>query len=339
MVIKNLVSVIVPVYNITSRDENALERCLDSLKAQSCRDAEFLLIDDGSTDDSGAVCDQYAADDSRFVVFHTENQGLCKARNYGLDNARGEYVFFSDADDIVHPQCLEIMRALLVKHPECDTVKGLRAKYDYNDIPPFEQIQKPDYIITDKEEAFRITIRHMYGVWNRMTRHSIIKNERFVVCRHEDFDYSCRIIVNSRKCIFLKNVTYQYIQYSRSLKTENAEKNYVKRLQTIRRVYRDTVKTKAPPLSSEILWCLYYNWIEMYHLTSYKKELRQEMERIKAETWKDTMHSNLPISKKMLLCILIRYPSLATFKPFQYLRRHFNLFRFHNPKSSITIDI
>lgn len=92
-----IISVIVPVY----KAEKYLHRCVDSILAQSYTDFELLLIDDGSPDNSGAICDEYAAKDSRVRVFHKKNGGVSSARNLGLDNARGEYVTFCDSDDYV----------------------------------------------------------------------------------------------------------------------------------------------------------------------------------------------------------------------------------------------
>ncbi|MGN0202626.1 MAG: glycosyltransferase family 2 protein, partial [Candidatus Cryptobacteroides sp.] len=89
------ISVIVPVYNA----ESTIRRCVDSILAQTFTDFECLLIDDGSKDRSGEICDEYAAKDSRVRVFHKENGGVSSARNVGLDNAKGEWVTFVDSDD------------------------------------------------------------------------------------------------------------------------------------------------------------------------------------------------------------------------------------------------
>lgn len=97
------ISVIVPVYNT----EKYLKRCIDSILEQSYSDFELLLIDDGSKDGSGAICNEYAAKDSRVHVFHKPNGGASSARNVGLDNAKGEWIAFADADDILSPRWLQ----------------------------------------------------------------------------------------------------------------------------------------------------------------------------------------------------------------------------------------
>lgn len=98
-----IVSVIVPVYNA----EKYLHRCVDSILAQKFTDFELLLVNDGSKDKSGEICDEYAAKDSRVCVFHKENAGASSARNYGLDKAEGKYICFVDADDWVEINYIE----------------------------------------------------------------------------------------------------------------------------------------------------------------------------------------------------------------------------------------
>ena len=94
----DLISIIVPVYNI----EKYLDRCIQSILSQTYTNFELLLIDDGSTDSSGAICDSYAEQDSRVRVFHKPNGGVSSARNMGLDNANGEWITFCDSDDWVY---------------------------------------------------------------------------------------------------------------------------------------------------------------------------------------------------------------------------------------------
>lgn len=98
-----LLSIIIPVYNI----EDCLERCVESVRTQTWKKLEILLVDDGSTDRSGAICDTFAAKDDRIRVFHKKNGGSSSARNLGIANAKGEYLGFVDSDDWVEPQMYE----------------------------------------------------------------------------------------------------------------------------------------------------------------------------------------------------------------------------------------
>lgn len=101
---EQLVSVIIPVYNVG----RYLPQCFDSVTSQTYRNLEIIVIDDGSTDDSGSICDQYAEKDDRIRVIHTDNRGLASARNLGLENVSGEYISFIDSDDWIEPQTIEM---------------------------------------------------------------------------------------------------------------------------------------------------------------------------------------------------------------------------------------
>lgn len=102
------ISVIVPVYNV----EKFLRRCIDSILAQTFTDFELLLIDDGSKDKSGEICDEYAAKDARIRVFHKQNGGVSSARNLGIDKAQGEWVYFVDSDDWIEIETLSIVQSI-----------------------------------------------------------------------------------------------------------------------------------------------------------------------------------------------------------------------------------
>lgn len=100
-----MISVIVPIYNV----EKYLPTCIESILNQTYKDLEVLLIDDGSTDNSGRICDEYAQRDSRCIAIHQSNKGVATVRNTGLNQATGDYITFIDSDDYIHPQMIEIL--------------------------------------------------------------------------------------------------------------------------------------------------------------------------------------------------------------------------------------
>ena len=106
-----LISIIVPVYNV----ENFLTRCFESIRTQTYENVEILLIDDGSTDKSGVICDSLAQNDPRVSVIHQNNMGLSEARNTGLNIAKGEFISFIDSDDFIDPTMLETLLELLLQ--------------------------------------------------------------------------------------------------------------------------------------------------------------------------------------------------------------------------------
>lgn len=149
------ISVIVPVYNV----EKYLPRCIDSILSQSFTDFELILVDDGSPDNSGKICDEYAQKDNRVRVFHKSNGGVSSARNLGLDNARGEWVTFIDSDDHVDVDYLQELISF-VNHGSIDWVvtlntikkhtphKSVSLKYDdYNQLFSLYDLDKNGYVI------------------------------------------------------------------------------------------------------------------------------------------------------------------------------------------------
>ena len=113
-----LVSIVVPVYKI----ENVLHYCIDSILNQIYEDFELILVDDGSPDNSGKICDEYAKKENRIKVIHKENGGVSSARNCGIDAAKGKYICFVDSDDYVNKNYLEILIKTKSEHPEFDNI-------------------------------------------------------------------------------------------------------------------------------------------------------------------------------------------------------------------------
>ena len=135
---KTFVSVVVPVYNV----EPFLPECVESILAQTWQNYEVILVDDGSTDSSGKMCDDYARKNTRVRVIHKKNGGLSSARNAGIDIALGNYIAFVDSDDAVHPDYLkvlvEIAEGLDADLVACDFNKGEVCKWTEESVPQFE---------------------------------------------------------------------------------------------------------------------------------------------------------------------------------------------------------
>ena len=101
----NLISIIVPIYNV----EKYLKKCIDSIINQTYKNLEIILVDDGSPDNCGKICDEYAKKDNRIKVIHKENGGVSSARNVGVENATGEYIGFVDSDDYIEKDMYEVL--------------------------------------------------------------------------------------------------------------------------------------------------------------------------------------------------------------------------------------
>lgn len=211
------ISVIVPVYNA----EKYLQRCVDSILSQTFTDFELLLIDDGSKDKSGAICDEYAAKDSRVRVFHKENGGVSSARNLGLDNVKGEWISFIDADDKVKETLCEVLHTYFLRYCQCDILR-----YGYEHRMPsgctVTNLSK-EYRLTDKEEIIKIcdSVCYFEMIWNAAFRAELVRDIRFdtSIDWSEDYLFMYKCISKSREVYIINKVLYHYYDTPNSLRT------------------------------------------------------------------------------------------------------------------------
>ena len=145
-----LLSIITPVYNV----EAYLDRCVQSVLSQSYHDIELILIDDGSTDGSAGLCDEWAAKDSRIVVVHQKNAGVSAARNAGLKIAQGDYLTFVDPDDFLAPDTYSVNMTYLQAHQEVDMLQYPYCNYiNDNEAPDFHR--PASVLLSGAEEIFK----------------------------------------------------------------------------------------------------------------------------------------------------------------------------------------
>lgn len=167
-----MISVIVPVYNV----EPYLRKCLDSVIDQTYRDIEILVIDDGSTDGCGRICDEYAERDERVKVFHTENRGLSCARNLGLDEAQGEWIGFVDSDDWIEPDMYECLLSRALE-TGADVVECGYYNEHKNEIIT----NKRKDLLLSGQEAVSALLRGELSnsVWNKLWKKKCFSSVRF----------------------------------------------------------------------------------------------------------------------------------------------------------------
>ncbi len=222
----DLISVIVPIYNV----EQYMERCIKSIQNQTYRNLEIILVDDGSPDNCGEICDQYAAEDERIKVIHKENGGLSDARNAGIEVASGEYYFLVDSDDWIHHQTVEIMMQMISKN-SCDVaICGYQYAYEgkeYSDKELDIQTVLCKYDDVDGYTAQEIYFtnpdkRLVYTVpWNKLYHKDLFKNIRYPKGKvHEDEFTTFKLLHEAKKIGIIEEELYYYFVRSDSIMGE-----------------------------------------------------------------------------------------------------------------------
>ena len=211
------VSIIVPVYQV----ENYIRQCIDSILVQTFTDFELILVDDGSKDKSGQICDEYAVLDQRVKVIHKENGGLSDARNCGMDQAVGNYFMFVDSDDYIAPTMLEYLyKALMNKEADIAVCNFLHF---------FEEDRKRDFstniqseVLSGAEIFYSRKNERVYGIWtvawNKLYKRETLGNVRFRFGKyHEDEFWANDIYQMDIKVVTIPECLYYYRQRDNSI--------------------------------------------------------------------------------------------------------------------------
>lgn len=211
----DLISVIIPVYKV----EDFLNRCVDSILDQTYENLEIILVDDGSPDRCGVICDEYAKKDDRIKVIHKENGGLSDARNVGIEAATGDYITFLDSDDWVHMNYLKVLHSLLKsKNADisvCNFVKiysenippntGNAIIYEYSNIDALNQLSGEFYV-------------QMVVAWGKLYKTDLFNDIRFPVGKiHEDEFTTYKLLYKAYKVVFTTEPLLYYWQRQDSI--------------------------------------------------------------------------------------------------------------------------
>lgn len=219
---EELISVIVPIYQV----EGYLRRCIDSICGQTYPRLEIILVDDGSPDGCGAICDEYAARDSRVKVIHKNNGGLSDARNAGLDAARGQYIGFVDGDDYIKPEMYGTMLDRLKSARADLAVCAFLVVDERGNVLADQQLAAPDRdMLLTREEAFeQLMGKNLVSFAtapNRLYRRGLFSELRFPKGRlHEDEFTAHSIYWQCERVSFLREPLYCYVQHSGSIMGE-----------------------------------------------------------------------------------------------------------------------
>lgn len=260
-----LISVIIPVYKV----EEYLAKCVDSVLAQTYGNLEVILVDDGSPDGCGKICDDYAARDSRVKVIHKQNGGLSSARNAGIDAASGDYLAFVDSDDWIEPDAYDAMLSAALQY-HVKLVCAGRLDEDAGTGAVREGLcPQKEEVVSGKELVSRIfRWDHLdSAAWDKLYARELFREIRYPFGRVvEDVPTTYRIALLAGSAVLLPKRIYHYLHRENSITTAAVSEKTFHFSQNAARVYAD-IRENWPELETEARYLrvrsLYYNlWME-----------------------------------------------------------------------------
>lgn len=236
------ISIIVPVYNT----ERFVSKCIESILGQSFEDFELILIDDGSTDQSGDICDKYATKDSRVKAIHQKNRGVSAARNRGLDVAQGNYLYFVDSDDYLESNALEIIYPYFFDSDIDMVCFGFQYRDENSNLIRLNEYTQKVLIREELiEEFFKSPNRLNGSCWNKIFRKEKISALRFdeTVSYSEDWIFLFEAIYCCRQGITIPYCLYNVIEREDSITRKNVIDGMYNIVLGFERVFRKVIKT------------------------------------------------------------------------------------------------
>ncbi len=242
------ISVIVPVYNV----EKYLDRCIKSICGQTYKNLEIILVDDGSTDLSGMICDDQKKSDQRIRVIHKKNGGLSDARNAGLEIATGDYIGFVDSDDWIESDMYDSLLTAVKEHNVRLAITGINRIYDNGyEIDQFTRKMPIEYVGTDIIRRYLLQDSFSTAAWDKLYHRSLFKNRRFPKGKlYEDAPVIFDILCEIEKAIVLGKPHYHYFQRSDSICGQAFSEKKMDHYEFSKDIQR-RVKEEYPTLSKE----------------------------------------------------------------------------------------
>ncbi len=275
------VSIILPVYNV----EKYIDKCVGSLLNQSFDDFEVLIINDGSTDSSAEACNRWAERDSKVKVFHQQNAGVAAARNQGLANARGEFVFFADPDDWIESNLLEDCYSLATKYKTDIVLFGFFKEQLRNGNEITTKIQPPELYMLSKTQIRQdlvqyLTVANGFSVWTKFIKKSLITEHNLsfpAMRRGQDMAFSLELYANAHSIVATPNCYYHYNAFSETNKYDpDIISNHIYLYDKMYRMFDNWLEEKKNSAYAVRLFILWFCYVIPANIVANKKSTKTE---------------------------------------------------------------
>lgn len=308
---KPLLSIIVPVYDV----ERYLQKCIDSILAQTFTDFELILVDDGSPDNCPALCDAAAAKDARIRVLHQKNGGLSAARNAGLDVARGEWIGFVDSDDYIAPEMYETLYKA-VQSTGADLALCDYVKVDETGaLCTQTHVAVPQKSLTGRELLQKAYWTTVQIAWNKLYHRTIFAQLRYPVGNlNEDFFVIPEICLNTQKAVVVPDVLYYYVQRGDSIMGKSRTLRYYDAAEAAQHYWNCLVENRVYetlPAAAECTFCVVSRIYWTLPAALRKEPRSMEMLRMQSETVRRTrQYCAVPLKLQLQSWLLWRCPQV-----------------------------
>ena len=297
-----LISVIMPAYNVAPY----IKRSLESVLKQNYTDLEIIIVDDGSTDETGSICDDYSARDSRIKVIHQINGGLSDARNKGLEISSGDWIHFLDSDDWIEPDMYETLIKLALDN-DADLVSCMsRNCYEDGTVDKTDLSGNIDYLTADDLIRGLLTQKKVrFEVWNKLWRRDLIGDARFKVRQVcEDVRFDRLVFSKVNKCVHINKVLHNYLKARKGSTIDGFKVGKMCIFDEFEE-WRNTLNKEKKPQLEEIVTCVENTFAQRLYIMALKtkqsNKILSDLKSIYNSTFKHICKSRYVDKKTKLL--------------------------------------
>ena len=306
-----LISVVLPIYNV----ELYLEECIDSVIDQSYKNLEIILVDDGSTDKSSFICDEFSKKDPRIKVIHKDNGGLSDARNVGIRSASGEYIALVDSDDLIAENFIEQLYQSCINSNSMIAVCKFSSFSKTSDLS-FSEKQSKTEIISGRDLIKQIYLGQAsqfgFVAWNKLYNRKLFDFIQYPVGRiYEDTFTTYKLFLNSNQISLLDQPLYFYRIRPESIMSTKVSLKKVKDgvdadASVVKYFYENQdyeILTYASSYFCKQAVLTYYKWIPKVNRAE-KAEAKQYLKTVYRQTWNYCRKSSMEFTKKVFYCVI-----------------------------------
>lgn len=247
-----LISIIVPVYNV----ESYLSECVNSLLRQTYQNTEIIIVDDGSSDHSGTLCDTFAAVENHITVVHQTNMGLSGARNTGIQLAKGEFLCFVDSDDYISDDCIDFLYNLTLQSDADIAIGGFITAFHHQAVD-FAKDSGIPIRLSGVEAINEMLYSRKFSpsAWGKLFRKTLFEQIRFPDRKlYEDLFTTYKLLSKAQTIIFSDHKLYCYKKYAGTLSTQKNLQKQLDCMEALEQIYKDVV-LKYPELAAAYKNC------------------------------------------------------------------------------------